>query len=349
MPAASGTGRCGRHELAAVGDWVAVRPAGGETVGTIEHVLPRRSHFSRKVAGEADRGAGGRGQHRHRLHSHGAGRGLQPPACGAISAPRVREWRPAGGAAQQGRPGRGPVGVRRRDGGDCSGRRRSTQSASSREKGWQKSSAISARAGAAPCLDHPGSESRTLINALVGEARLRTQEVRTSDSRGRHTTRHRQMIVLPEQRGLLIDTPGMRELQLWDVAEAAATPSTTSRRWPPDCHFERLPSPRGAALRGQAGRGRRAAGTGAAGQLREAARRACGPRRLEGCAGAHRREASFAGEWQGAEAVPEGARALIRRRASTSQRRGSWRGASPLATIAADPASNSCWTTRPMS
>ena len=42
----------GRHELAAVGDWVAVRPSEGEQTGTIEEILPRRSRFSRKVAGE---------------------------------------------------------------------------------------------------------------------------------------------------------------------------------------------------------------------------------------------------------------------------------------------------------
>ena len=42
----------GRHELAAVGDWVAIRRARGEKTGTIEAMLPRRSKFSRKVAGE---------------------------------------------------------------------------------------------------------------------------------------------------------------------------------------------------------------------------------------------------------------------------------------------------------
>jgi ribosome biogenesis GTPase len=67
-------------------------------------------------------------------------------------------------------------------------------------------------------LGSSGVGKSTLINALVGEARLRTQEVRASDSRGRHTTRHRQLIALPDGRGLLIDTPGMRELQLWGSA-----------------------------------------------------------------------------------------------------------------------------------
>jgi hypothetical protein len=49
----------------------------------------------------------------------------------------------------------------------------------------------------------------------------RTQEVRESDSRGRHTTTGRQLVLLPGG-GILIDTPGMRELQLWDTGEAVA-------------------------------------------------------------------------------------------------------------------------------
>jgi ribosome biogenesis GTPase len=77
----------------------------------------------------------------------------------------------------------------------------------------------------------------TLINALVGEARLRTQEVRASDSRGRHTTRHRQLIALPDGRGLLIDTPGMRELQLWDVTQATREAFDDIQAMGAACHF----------------------------------------------------------------------------------------------------------------
>lgn len=46
----------------------------------------------------------------------------------------------------------------------------------------------------------------------------RTSEIREDDSRGRHTTTHRQMIPMPGG-GVLIDTPGMRELQLWEGEE----------------------------------------------------------------------------------------------------------------------------------
>jgi ribosome biogenesis GTPase len=60
-----------------------------------------------------------------------------------------------------------------------------------------------------------GAGKSTIINALSGEEKMTTKEVRSRDGRGCHTTTHRQLIALPEG-GLLIDTPGMRELQLFD-------------------------------------------------------------------------------------------------------------------------------------
>jgi ribosome biogenesis GTPase len=60
-----------------------------------------------------------------------------------------------------------------------------------------------------------GAGKSTLVNALLGEERQRTGQVRASDGRGCHVTTHRQLVLLPEG-GLLLDTPGMRELQLLD-------------------------------------------------------------------------------------------------------------------------------------
>ncbi|MGB8932277.1 MAG: ribosome small subunit-dependent GTPase A [Anaeromyxobacteraceae bacterium] len=60
-----------------------------------------------------------------------------------------------------------------------------------------------------------GAGKSTLANALLGEERMRTGEVRAGDDRGRHVTTHRQLVLLPGG-GLLLDTPGMRELQLLD-------------------------------------------------------------------------------------------------------------------------------------
>jgi ribosome biogenesis GTPase len=68
-------------------------------------------------------------------------------------------------------------------------------------------------------LGSSGVGKSSIINRLLGEGVLKTAEVRTSDSRGRHTSVHRHLVVLPRG-GLLIDTPGMRELQLFDVADA---------------------------------------------------------------------------------------------------------------------------------
>ena len=65
-------------------------------------------------------------------------------------------------------------------------------------------------------LGSSGAGKSTLINRIVGEEIQKTAEVREHDSRGRHTTTHRELIVL-KNGGLLIDTPGMRELQLWDA------------------------------------------------------------------------------------------------------------------------------------
>ncbi len=63
-------------------------------------------------------------------------------------------------------------------------------------------------------LGSSGVGKSTIINALLGEERLLTKEVREDDSRGRHTTTWREMVLIPGG-GIVIDTPGMRELQLW--------------------------------------------------------------------------------------------------------------------------------------
>lgn len=62
-----------------------------------------------------------------------------------------------------------------------------------------------------------GVGKSTLINKLLREDRLAVGASRSKDSKGRHTTTRRELLVLP-QGGILIDTPGMRELQLWGEA-----------------------------------------------------------------------------------------------------------------------------------
>ena len=67
-------------------------------------------------------------------------------------------------------------------------------------------------------LGSSGVGKSTIINGLVGVDVQKTRDVRAADSKGRHTTTHRELVRLPGG-GLLIDTPGMREMQLWDAAE----------------------------------------------------------------------------------------------------------------------------------
>jgi ribosome biogenesis GTPase len=64
-------------------------------------------------------------------------------------------------------------------------------------------------------LGPSGVGKSTIINRLIGMEKLKTRVVREYDGKGRHTTSHREMVVLPSG-GILIDTPGMRELQLWE-------------------------------------------------------------------------------------------------------------------------------------
>jgi len=67
-------------------------------------------------------------------------------------------------------------------------------------------------------LGSSGVGKSTLVNRLLQENRQATHAVRESDSRGRHTTTSRQLFMLPSG-VMIIDTPGLRELQLWNAAD----------------------------------------------------------------------------------------------------------------------------------
>ncbi|HLY92738.1 MAG TPA: ribosome small subunit-dependent GTPase A, partial [Candidatus Angelobacter sp.] len=69
-----------------------------------------------------------------------------------------------------------------------------------------------------------GAGKSTIVNQLLGRTVQDTQPTRAHDSRGRHTTTHRELFFLPNG-GLILDNPGMRELQLWagDSGHSAAS------------------------------------------------------------------------------------------------------------------------------
>jgi ribosome biogenesis GTPase len=66
-----------------------------------------------------------------------------------------------------------------------------------------------------------GTGKSTLANSLLGRTDIATQDIREDDAKGRHTTTHRALYQLPSG-GWVLDTPGIRELQLTDVAEGLA-------------------------------------------------------------------------------------------------------------------------------
>ena len=64
-------------------------------------------------------------------------------------------------------------------------------------------------------LGSSGVGKSTLVNTLIGEDVMKTSEIREDDSRGRHTTTNRQLLML-QTGAMVIDTPGMRELGMWN-------------------------------------------------------------------------------------------------------------------------------------
>ncbi len=85
-------------------------------------------------------------------------------------------------------------------------------------------------------LGSSGVGKSSLVNALAGEEIMAVNAIREDDSKGRHTTTHRQLIRL--QSGvMIIDTPGMRELGMWDISEGLGDAFADVERFLGKCRF----------------------------------------------------------------------------------------------------------------
>jgi len=207
-----------RGDLPAVGDWVVVRKLADENRGAITAVLPRRSWFSRRMAGHVtdeqvvaanvdvvfivmalDDDFSPRRLERYLLLARESGASpvillTKPDVCVDVPA-RVAEIAALAGDV--------PVHV----------------VSPKFDQGLDRVAEHVPAGKTGALLGSSGVGKSTIINRLVGREVQKTRDIRESDSKGRHTTSHRQLVFLPNG-GFLIDTPGMRELQLWDVGEA---------------------------------------------------------------------------------------------------------------------------------
>lgn len=85
-------------------------------------------------------------------------------------------------------------------------------------------------------LGSSGVGKSSLVNALAGETIMTVNGIREDDSKGRHTTTHRQLIRL-KSGVMIIDTPGMRELGMWEVSEGLADAFADVEQYLGKCRF----------------------------------------------------------------------------------------------------------------
>jgi ribosome biogenesis GTPase len=202
----------GPEDLPAVGDWVAFRRVAGEGKAKIHEILPRRSKFSRKAAGSEtleqivaanvdtvflvtglDDDYNPRRVERYLIMAWESG---AAPVVVLNKADVVED-----AEARREEIGRVAPGVP------------VLLLSAKRGEGVEQLLPYVGRGRTVALMGSSGVGKSTIVNRLVGEEVQRTQEVRLSDARGRHTTTHRELFVLPGG-GLVLDTPGMRELQL---------------------------------------------------------------------------------------------------------------------------------------
>ncbi len=209
----------GSADMPAVGDWVAIEPKPGDDTRALIHaVLPRRTKFSRQAAGE------------HAVEQVVAANVDTVFLVSSLDANfnlrRIERYLAAARAS-----GAQPVIVLNKSDASRHAAELAAEAGvvapgvpvvvtSAVKRGGVKALApwLQPRTTVA-FLGSSGVGKSTLINQVVGDDVQFTQEVRDIDGKGRHTTTHRELLVSPDG-VLIIDTPGMRELQPWQADEA---------------------------------------------------------------------------------------------------------------------------------
>ncbi|MGE5836131.1 MAG: ribosome small subunit-dependent GTPase A [Acidobacteriota bacterium] len=209
----------GRHELPAVGDWVGVRLNPQGSRGVIRTILPRRSVFSRKAAGRETTEQVVAANVDTVFIVFGLDKPVNPNAIERYLVVARRS-------------GAEPVIVlNKADLADDIGASVAEATASAGDvpvhavstrtsEGVARLTSFLSTGRTVALLGPSGAGKSSIVNRLVERELLPTGEVRDWDARGRHTSVHRQLVVR-QAGGLIIDTPGLRELQLWDAGDAA--------------------------------------------------------------------------------------------------------------------------------
>lgn len=208
----------GAQGFPAVGDWVVIRSRPTEGTATIHEILPRTSKFSRKVAGDkTDEQVVAAN-----IDTVFIVTGLD----GNYNLPRIERY-----LVLAWESGASPVVVLNKADlcENVEEKVREVEAvalgvpvlaiSAARDEGLNGLLAHLSPRKTGVLLGSSGAGKSTIINHLLGTDTLKTQEVRLNDARGRHTTTHRELIIL-HNGALLMDTPGMRELQLWGTEES---------------------------------------------------------------------------------------------------------------------------------